>query len=304
MNPKRSRRSSVNAIEPGAAEEIPAAIVEPGEIDVETPAGTTAMVSRASSAVGLVNLRDAWERAEHFAAAATSPNTQRALRSHWNAFASWCDDAGLHPLPADPRTVALYLSAVADLLATGTIARRLWAIKAVHVAAEMDTPTTAQDVRRVWQGIRNIKGVAQAGKRAVFGPELRAMVEGLPATAIGVRDRALLLVGWFGAFRRSELVALDCDDIQPAREGLVITVRRSKTDQTGAGMLKAVPSGIDRETCPVRALRAWLDLASITEGAIFRRVWKGGDVADARLSDRAVARIVKAAAERIGLDVE
>ena len=131
-------------------------------------------------------------------------------------------------------------------------------------------------------------------------------------TNSGIRNRALLLIGFAGAFRRSELVDLDVEDLDFRDEGLVITVRRSKTDQEGQGLLKGIPYGSDRDTCPIRSLQLWLETASITSGAIFRSVNKGdkvilhrrrnGEVIEARLGGRDVARIVKRCAQRAGLD--
>ncbi len=135
--------------------------------------------------------------------------------------------------------------------------------------------------------------------------DVRAMVAALPETTAGARDRALLLLGFAGALRRSELVALDVADVdttRAAREGLVVTVRRSKTDQEGAGQVVGLPRGQHAETCPDRALAAWLELAGIAAGPIFRAVDKAGRVRRTRLSGYDVARIVKRAAERAGLD--
>ena len=170
-------------------------------------------------------------------------------------------------------------------------------------AAGLPTPTDDAGVRALWRGIRRRKGTAQVGKTAAVTAPVRRMVEALPAgTALGVRDRALLLVGFAGAFRRSELVAPDVADVDWTADGLVITVRRSKTDQEGEGAKVGVPYGRFPETCPVRRLRAWLDWAAITAGPIFRTVTRHGQVLEQRLSDRAVALAVKRAAELAGLD--
>jgi integrase len=120
---------------------------------------------------------------------------------------------------------------------------------------------------------------------------------------VGLRDRALLLVGFAGAFRRSELVALDVSDVEVGEDGLTVTLRRSKTDQEGAGRKVGIPRGSTPETCPVRALRAWLETAAITESALFRSVNRHGRVGS-RLSDKHVAIAVKEAAAPVGLDVK
>src|SRR6266849_4118980 len=132
--------------------------------------------------------------------------------------------------------------------------------------------------------------------------EVRAMVETLSPTAvIGVRDRALLLVGFAGAFRRSELASLDVADVTFGGDGLIVQLRRSKTDQEGKGRKVGLPFGSNPLTCPVRSLRAWLDVASIASGAIFRAVDRHGNIAVTRLTDQSVALIVKRCAKAAGL---
>lgn len=118
----------------------------------------------------------------------------------------------------------------------------------------------------------------------------------------GIRDRALLLIGFAAALRRSELVALDVDDVTEREDGLVVTLRRSKTDQEGAGAELGVPFGSDPTTCPVRALRRWYEASGIEAGPIFRPVTRHGVIGEARLTDRSVALVVKRTAERAGLD--
>jgi Phage integrase family len=130
--------------------------------------------------------------------------------------------------------------------------------------------------------------------------ELRRALAALPASLLGLRDRALLLAGWAGAFRRSSLVSLDVDDLAFGADGVALTIRRDKTDQEGHGRVVAVPFGSAAEVCPVRSLRAWLDAAGVTEGAVFRSVDRHGRVSPARLSDRAVALVVKRAVASIG----
>jgi integrase len=129
------------------------------------------------------------------------------------------------------------------------------------------------------------------------------MILELPSGMIGVRDRALLLIGFCGAFRRSELVSLDHSDVQVTRDGLVITLRRSKTDQTGEGRKIGVPFGSHPESCPVRAFQDWLDASAIISGPLFRPITRHGRLGPDRLTPKAVAGIVKRSAKRIGLDV-
>jgi integrase len=242
------------------------------------------------------------DQARTFIAASKAPATLKAYRNDWSDFSAWTAAHRMAVLPAAPETIALYLTDQAGVKATATLSRRLVAIRAAHRAAGHDDPTAAAVVRETWAGIRRTFGTAQHGKAPARTAELRAMVATLdPETTIGVRDRALLLVGFAAALRRSELVALDVDDMAEREDGLVVTVRRSKTDQEGAGEQIGVPHGAKAETCPVTALARWLEVSGIVSGPVFRSVARGGRIGD-RLSDRAVALVVKRTAAAAGLD--
>ena len=150
-------------------------------------------------------------------------------------------------------------------------------------------------------GIRRTKGMSQTAKTPVLVDNLRRMVSHAPENLLGIRDRALLLIGFAGAFRRSELVALDFADVVVSRDGLVVLIRRSKTDQDCEGRKVGIPYGSNPETCPVRALEDWLRQCGFTEGPLFRPVSRFSAVAPARLSAGAVAEIVKKYAAAVGL---
>ena len=151
-------------------------------------------------------------------------------------------------------------------------------------------------------GIRRSKGTAQKAKTPVLIEDLRKMVYRLPETLIGVRDHAILLVGFSGAFRRSELVALNVADTVFTRDGLTVTIRRSKTDQEGEGRKIGLPYGSNPATCPIRSLQDWLRESKITEGSLFRPINRHGKMASFRLSAAAVAAVVKRYAAAAGLD--
>jgi integrase len=151
-------------------------------------------------------------------------------------------------------------------------------------------------------GVRRAKGTASQPKTPALTGDIIKMLGGLPDGLLGIRDRALLLIGFAGAFRRSELVGLNTGDLEFATEGLVITLRRSKGDQEGQGRKLAIPHGTSASTCPVRALKSWLEAASITEGPVFRSVNRHGQVQPRRLSGYAVALVVKRYADVAGLD--
>jgi integrase len=185
-----------------------------------------------------------------------------------------------------------------------TIARALAALSQAHKVAGYDSPREHRVVREVHAGIRRTLGTAQKGKAPLMPEHLRgaAAADAERPDLAGMRDRALLAVGFAGGFRRSALVGLDVADLAFGAEGVAITTRRDKTDQEGAGGALGLCYGATAATCPVRTLRAWLDAAGITEGPVFRAVDVRGRVSAERLSDRAVALIVKAAAERAGLE--
>jgi integrase len=157
-------------------------------------------------------------------------------------------------------------------------------------------------VRLVMQGIRRTFGTAQVAKEPVLVADLKRMVCRLPEGLLGVRDRALLLIGFCGGFRRSELVALDVADCAFTREGLVLAIRRSKTDQEGEGRKIGIPYASHVETCPIRSLQDWLEKSSIAEGPLFRPINRHGKMASTRLSGAAVGEIVKRYVTALGLD--
>jgi site-specific recombinase XerD len=234
--------------------------------------------------------------------AVTAHNTKRAYSADWRDFTAWCEAQGVVSLPATPATLALYLTDRAKDCKVATLTRRLTAISQAHQLAHHESPTQAAEVRTVMKGIRREKGTAQVQKAPVLTANLRAMIEVLPESLLGQRDKALLLVGFGGAFRRSELVALDVADVAFTTEGLVVTIRRSKTDQEGQGRKLGIAYGSRPATCPVRALRAWLDAATITEGPIFRPLDRHGHVLPTRLTAQSVALIVKRWAAAAGLE--
>lgn len=246
-------------------------------------------------------LADVMERAGEFARQAKAPNTVRAYRSDWAHFEGWCAAHGLPALPATEATVAMYLTDLADHLSTSTLQRRISSISQAHKASGHPSPTKGR-VATVWQGIRRAKGTAQKGKAPARTQEVASMVATCGDGPLGLRDRALLLVGFAGAFRRSELVALDMADVAFGADGVTVTIRRSKTDQEGAGQKVGLPYGSHPQTCPVRNLRAWLDAAGIAGGPVFRSVDRHGNVKASTLTSQSVALVVKRCAKAAGLN--
>lgn len=247
--------------------------------------------------------QDLVDSARGYMASSKAPATVRAYRTDWRLFSEWCDAHALAAMPAAPQTVALYLADQAGVLAVATLQRRLTSIAEAHKAAGEEVPTRAEVVRSTWTGIRRTFGTAQHGKAPARTRDVRAMVETLDVdTLAGARDRALLVIGFAGALRRSELVGLDVADVDESDDGLVVFLRRSKTDQEGKGARLGLPYGSETLTCPVRALRAWLATSGIESGALFRPVDRHGNLGGRRLSGRAVADVVKRTATAAGLD--
>jgi site-specific recombinase XerD len=231
---------------------------------------------------------------------AKAENTKKSYRSDWADFAAWCEKYRRPSMPASPDTVAYYLADRSQDLKTSTLQRRLSTIAEAHRAAGVESPTKHAQVRYVWAGICREKGVAQSHMKPTLTKHIREMVEHLPDSLLGVRDRALILLGYAGAMRRSELVSLDVTDLAIAEEGLVVVIRKSKTDQVRVGRKIGIPFGEHTETCPVRAVQAWIEEADIDEGPLFRSVNRHGDVSDKRLSDQVVADVVKRSLKAAG----
>lgn len=243
------------------------------------------------------------EKAKAYIDQSKAPNTVRAYRADWIHFSQWCEERNLRPLPAEVETVVLYLKELAGHAKTSTLGRRLSAISQAHQTAGLASPTREPVIRQLISGIRRSHGIAVTAKRPVLVEDLKAMLEGLPAGVLGFRDRALLLLGFTGAFRRSELVALDCVDIERQHDGLIVNVRRSTTDTEGSKRRLAIPHGNKEEgTCPVAAVEVWLAAAGIESGPVFRVVNRHGHVLPNRLSGEAVALVVKRRVEALGYD--
>lgn len=249
-------------------------------------------------------------KAEEHAEHAQAEATMKAYRSDWACFTDWCAAAGLESMPAAADTVILYITALNEEgRAVNTIRRRLATISRAHGEQGEPSPTAALPVKQVWKGIRRErKEDAPRKKAAARTVDVRAMVETIDQSRlIGVRDRAILVVGLAGAFRRSELVARNVDHVTEDGTGLLVRVGWSKADQDGSAptpRTRGLPFGSDPATCPVRAYRDWLEASGITEGPIFRPIDRHGRMADTRLTGQSVARVVKRAARAAGYKPE
>lgn len=233
-----------------------------------------------------------------YVAAARSAATTRGYAADVRHFKQWGGR-----IPASPAQVAEYLADMAASLKVATLERRLIALHRAHVDKGLDSPARNALVKQTMAGIRRTLGTRQRQAKAIVREDLLEMLvmvdQRRPMQA--ARDRALLLVGFAGAFRRSELVAIRCEDITEHANGLEILIRRSKTDQAGAGRTVFIPHAKGTR-CPVKVLRQWLELAEIASGWVFRAVNRHDQVASAALSAQSVALIVKRAVRRVGGD--
>lgn len=251
-----------------------------------------------------IALQRALDEARRYAKKSRSERTWRAYKGDWAVFEAWCQGVALTPLPAEAQTIAMFVaSQAADGLSPSTLTRRLSAIRLVHLGAGHASAHNTIQVTEVMRGIRRDWGRPSAKKAPAIDEEIKQMADAVEAgTAKGLRDRALLLFGFAGAFRRSELVALNTWNLEEREEGLKVTIARSKTDQEGQGQRIAIPWQAASAYCPVQALKDWLTVAEIERGALFRRMYRSDKVGTGRLSAQSVALVIKDYAHKAGLD--
>lgn len=241
--------------------------------------------------------------AQDYLTTTVAESTREVYSRDWNAFSRWCDDHSLIRMPSTPQIVACYFTSLAmNGFRVTTIRRHSAAIAAAHRESGHPTPTSHPAIKELLRGMTRKIGTPPKPVDALLSEDIKRMVCGLPDTLIGARNKALILLGFAGAFRRSEIVGLDTDDVTYRDEGLVILLRRSKTDQRGEGRVVGIPCGKNSDTCPVVALRRWLELSGVSSGAIFRGLDRHGNMVSERLSRRSVGEIIKRAAQAAGLD--
>ncbi len=234
------------------------------------------------------------KQVSHYVSAAISASSRRAYRGDLADFLSW---GGV--VPCSPETLAAYIADRADTHSPHTITRRVVGISRAHVSQGLADPAKNDLVRTVLRGVRKAHGRPQRRVAPLLKQDLLSILPLMQGTK-GIRDRALILLGFAAALRRSELVALDMEDLGFVNEGLIVHQRRSKTDQEGEGRKIAVPYG-RTSACPVKAVQQWLGHAQIVSGAIFLSVGKGGRIQTSRLTAGSVALILKACATGAGL---
>lgn len=231
-----------------------------------------------------------------------SPATRKAYKADWQVFSTWCNAQNRPLMPSTVDTIADFISSQAsEGIKPATLVRRIAAIRYAHEAKGIESPTRHKLISATMKGIKRTVGAKQDKKAALTIDKIYKVVAQVDDSSImGKRDKALLLLGFAGAFRRSELVALDVADIEFVEAGARITIRHSKTDQDGQGQVIAIPHG---RLGVVEALKKWLEASRIDLGALFRSLSKSGKVG-ARLSDKDVYRAVKRYTALAGLDAE
>ncbi len=234
---------------------------------------------------------------------AAAPATLRAYKADWTHYAAWCAAKGFTPVPAAPATVGAYLASLKDSHAPTTIRRRLAALGKMHRFNDLPWNPGHRDIQQPLQGLLRKHGRPVRKAAALTLPMLRQLLATCDRTARGRRDRALLLIGFAGALRRSELVALQVEDVAVVAGGLRLRLLRGKTDQAGQGAEVGLPRGRHAETCPVRAFDDWQAVARRKAGPLFRRVSTAGGIGEAALHPDAVRRILAHRAGLAGLEL-
>ena len=224
-------------------------------------------------------------------------NTLRAYKSDFKDFSAFCAKHGFKPLPTEPKIVSLYLTQLSKTSKMSTLRRRLVSISMVHKLKGHYLDTKHPIIVENLMGIKRVKGSIQKGKKPILINQLKSIINVIDQQKIDeikkARDKSLIVVGFGGGFRRTELIAIDHEDLEFVPEGVKITIKRSKTDQFGEGMTKGLPYFSNENYCPVINLKKWLELSNITSGPVFRRFAKGSTLTNYRLTDQSVALIIK-----------
>ena len=234
-------------------------------------------------------------------------NTVRAYKSDFNDFGLFCAQNGFKSLPSEPKIVALYLTYLSTKDAKmSTLKRRLVSIGVIHKLKGHYLDTKHPSIIENIMGIKRRKGSIQKGKKPLLISSLKTTIDAIDQQNKEkikiLRDRSIILIGFSGGFRRNEIVSLNYDDLDFVPEGLKIKIKRSKTDQFGEGVIKALPYFDNSHYCPVVSLKNWIDIARINSGALFRRFSKGSKLTEKRLTDQTVALLIKEYLQLAGID--
>lgn len=243
------------------------------------------------------------KQAKDFIELAKADNTKRAYRAAWQDFQTYCSDHNAQHAPANIGTVAEYISFCATGgLRVSTIRVRLAAISLFHRINKLPDPTQDESVRETMKGIRRNLGIRPQQKSAITDDILLKLVETFKDDITGIRNKAMCLVSWAGAFRRNEISGFNLSDLNFQSWGVKILLRKSKTDQEGIGIEQPIPYLSNKAICPVLALKKWIEVANIQNGALFRRIDRWDKVGKNRLTTQVFGTVVKKAVSAIGLD--
>ena len=233
-------------------------------------------------------------------------NTLRAYKSDFRDFGAFCAKHGLSSLPSEPKIISLYLTHLSKNSKISTIRRRLVSISMVHKLKGHYLDTKHPIITENLLGIKRVKGSIQRGKKPLLINHLKSIInvinEQQNEKIKKFRDRSIILIGFGGGFRRTELISIDYEDLEFVPEGLKITIRRSKTDQFGEGMIKGLPYFPNEIYCPVTSLKKWLEISKIKSGPIFRRFSKGSLLTENRLTDQSVVLLMKKYLDLAGIE--
>ena len=233
-------------------------------------------------------------------------NTLRAYKSDFKDFTTFCDKHGLNSLPSEPKIVSLYLTHLSKNSKISTLKRRLVSISTVHKLKGHYLDTKHPIILENLMGIKRVYGSIQKGKKPLLINDLKLIVNMINELKIEpikkFRDKSIILVGFAGGFRRTELISIDYEDLEFVPEGLKITIKRSKTDQFGEGMVKGLPYFTNENYCPVVNLKKWLEISKIKTGPIFRRFNKGSALTQKRLTDQSVVLLMKEYLNLVGIE--
>jgi site-specific recombinase XerD len=235
---------------------------------------------------------DLLEQSREYARHSQADETKRAYKRDWATFEAFCAERGFMALLATPDVVDMFLVARAATIAPQSLGRALSAITYVHAQSGFVSPCESAIVKAKLAGVRRTKKVDVEKAEALSAERLAVVVDGLGTSLRDSRDRAMLLVGWAGALRRSEIVSIDHDDVGFGEQGVTIRLRQTKSSQDTVVSVD-IPKAKNEAVCPVLALKAWLELSRITEGPVFCGMRKGDHLTDGRLSDRHVDGIIR-----------
>ena len=233
-------------------------------------------------------------------------NTLRAYKSDFKDFAAFCTKHSLNSLPSEPKIISLYLTYLSKNSKFSTLRRRLVSISMVHKLKGYYLDTKNPIIVENLIGIKRAKGSVQKGKKPLLINHLKSIINTINELKVEQvkkqRDKTLILIGFAGGFRRTELISINYEDLDFVEDGLKITIKKSKTDQFGEGMIKGLPYFTNDIYCPVTNLKAWLEISKIKTGPVFRKFKKGSLLTEKRLTDQSVALIIKKYLQLAGIE--